>query len=107
MSSNRKGLKNIRTLRGQANKFRARTPQGALIELAQLAQKKARLRDEMERWQERIGQIQSKLRELDKTEKWLYRFVDASGGAPPGPSSRDKRSSPGVSPGFREVNVRY
>jgi len=106
MSSNKKGLKDIRTIRGQVGKFRARTPHGALIELAQLAQKKMRLHGEMKRWEERIGQIQSELKEIDKMEKWLYRFVDGSEVSSIA-SSPDKKSSPATPSGFQEMKIRY
>lgn len=106
MSSNRKGLESIRTTRSQVDRFRARTPHGALIELAQLAQKKVRLREEVKRWEERIKQIQSRLEEIDKMEKWLYEFVDGS--QPPSHSpSRGKKSSLPVPPGFDEMKIRY
>jgi len=103
---NRKGLDNIRTLRGQVDRFRARTPQGALIELARLAQKKVWLRGEMKRWQERIGQIQSKLEEINRMEKWLYRFVDESK-ASFCTSSEEEKSSPATPSGFHEMNIQY
>ncbi len=106
MSSNRKGFKDIRTIRSQVDRFRARTPQGALIELARLSQKKARLSDEMKRWQERINQIQSELEEIDKTEKWLYQSID-NRQLPSTVPLQGKKSSPPLPPGFHEMNIRY
>jgi len=98
--SNRKGLGDIRTLRGQVDKFRARTPQGALIELAQLASKKTRLRAEMKRWQQRIKQIQSILEEINKIEKWLHKCVDGS-------EVSSLTSSPATPPDSHEMNIQY
>jgi len=106
MRPNKKGLKDIRTIRGRVGKFRARTPHGALIELAQLAQKKARLCGEMKRWEERIGQIQSELKEIDKMEKWLYGFVDGLEVSSV-TSSPGKKFSPATPSGFQEMKIRY
>jgi len=105
MSPNRKGMEDLRTLRGQVNRLRARTPHGALIELARLTQEKVRLCEEMKRWQERINQIQSRLEEIDKMKKWLYQFVDSP--EVPSASSQGKKSSPPVPPGFQEMKIRY
>lgn len=106
MSSDRKGLANIRTMRGHVDKFRAKTPQGALVELAQLAQEKIRLRDEMKRWGERIEQIQSRLKQINKMEKWLYRFVEGLE-VPSTASGQSEKSSPSLPPGFQEMSIRY
>lgn len=96
MATHRKGLKDIRTMRAQVSRFRAKTPYGALIQLAQLAQRRARLVDEMRRWEERIEQINSRLEEVGKIEKWLYGFVDPpgkfSGGNKDGKDERQFRS---------------
>jgi len=106
MSSNRKGMETLRSLRGQVNRFRAKTGHGALIELAQLAQEKARLCEEMKRWEKKIKQIQSRLEEIDKMKKWLYGFVDGSG-LPSGTPSQGKKSLQSVPPGSEEMNIRY
>jgi uncharacterized protein (DUF305 family) len=99
-------METLRSLRGQVNRFRAKTGHGALIELAQLAQEKARLCEEMKRWEKRIKQIQSRLEEIDKMKKWLYGFVDGSQ-APSAVTLRGKKSSPQVPPGCEEMNIRY
>jgi len=108
MRSSGKGLESVRTLRGQVSKFRIKTPAGALIELARLAQKKEQLRLERERWYGRIRKIQSELEEIDKSEIWLNQFVDdrqvPSATLLPGKS---KKSSPSVPAGFREMNIQY
>jgi len=108
MRSSGKGLESVRTLRGQVSKFRIKTPAGALIELARLAQKKEGLRLELERWYGRIRKIQSELEEIDKAEMWLHQLVDdrqvPSATLLPGKS---KKSSPSVPTGFHEMNIRY
>jgi len=106
MSPNRKGMETLRSLRGKVNRFRAKTPQGALIDLARLAQEKARLCEEMKRWEKRINRIQSRLEEIDKMKKWLYQFVDDNQ-APSGTPLQGKKSSLPVPPGFHEMNIRY
>ena len=108
MKSSGKGLESVRTLRGQVSKFRIKTPAGALIELARLAQKKEQLRLERERWYGRIRKIQSELEEIDKGEIWLNQFVDDR----QVPSAtllqgKSKKSSPSVPAGFDEMNIRY
>jgi len=106
MSSDRKGLESIRTLQGQVSRFRIKTPHGALIELARLAQKKEQLRMGLGRWQGRIRKIQSELEEIDKTEKWLRQFVDDRQ-VPSATRLQGKESSPSVPPGFHEMKIRY
>jgi hypothetical protein len=98
-------MKDLRSVRGQVNRLRAKTPQGALIELAQLAQERVRLCEEMKRWEKRTTQIQSRLEEIDKMKKWLYHFVD--GPEVPSASSQGKKPSPQVPPGFQEMKIRY
>jgi len=105
MSPNRKGMETLRSLRGKVNRFRAKTPQGALIDLARLAQEGVRLCEEMKRWQKRISQIEFRLEEIEKMKKWLYQFVDSP--EVPSASSQDKKSSPQVPPGFHEMKIRY
>jgi hypothetical protein len=106
MGSSRKGMEDLRSLRGQVNRFRAKTCHGALIELAQLAQEKLRLREEIKRWERRTKQIQSRLEEIGKMEKWLYQFVDGSQAASANQRQVKKSSSP-LPPGVREMNIQY
>ena len=108
MSSNRKGLESLRTLQGQVSRFRIKTPDRALIELARLAQKKEQLHMEIERWQGRIRKIQSELEEIDKTEIWLHQAADDRQ-VPPATllQGKSKKSSPSVPAGFHEMNIRY
>ncbi|MBE0478212.1 hypothetical protein IBX65_03700 [Candidatus Aerophobetes bacterium] len=106
MSSERKGIRNIRTLRGRVDKCRAKTPQGALIELAQLAQKKARLHKEMKRWEEKIKQINSELEQIATMEEWLYRFVDGLQ-VPSCIPSESKRTSQATSSHLHEMRIQY
>jgi len=76
------------------------------MELAQLAQKRIRLRGEARRWEKRIKQIQSRLEEIDKLEKWLHQFADGSK-APSAAALQSKESSSSTSPDFHEMNIQY
>lgn len=78
-----------RTLRSKVDKFKARTPQGALLELTRLTQEKMRLRQEMERWQTRMVEITKRLQEIAELEVWLYRLTEL-----PGVPTETERNTP-------------
>lgn len=107
----RKGLDNIRTVRNQVTRFRAQTPYGALIGLAQLAQEKDRLHVEKSNWEKRIQKIQERFREIAEMEEWLRAFADRDLSVhAPEQSSENKNSgnpSRRLPPGFTEVTVKY
>jgi hypothetical protein len=69
-----------KTLRNKVDRFKARTPQGALLELTRLTQEKMRLQEETKRWERRMAEIRSRLTEIAEMEVWLYRFVETPGG---------------------------
>ncbi|MBI3329472.1 MAG: hypothetical protein HYZ81_22560, partial [Nitrospinae bacterium] len=75
-----------------------------------LTQEKERLRQEMERWEKRSTEIQTRLKEIAEMETWLYRFVEP----PHWPEAEDTRQpiadEPGptpMGPGHNEVTLRY
>jgi hypothetical protein len=78
----RKGLESIKTIRAQVNKFKTRTPQGTLIELARLEIEKKRLREEMERLEKRSKRIETRLREIADMETCLYKLVENPDASP-------------------------
>jgi len=104
-----------KTLRSKVDKFKARTPQGALLELTRLTQEKERLREETARWERRMLEIRKRLGEIAAMEAWLYRFVESPfNESPRGPEEAD-RSSPAadgkrpvpILPDPNEMTIRY
>jgi hypothetical protein len=98
-----------KTLRSRVDK-RARTPQGALLELTGLTQERQRLRQEMERWEQRMGEIRSRLTEIAEMEAWLYRFVETP--EVPTEAERDAPTGDGKGPtpaplDLNELTFRY
>jgi len=105
-----RGFGKPKTLRNKLDRFKARTPTGALLELTRLTQEKERLRQEIGRWEKRFAEIQTRLNEIAEMETWLYRFVEP----PHWPEAEEKRQpiadEPGptaLGPGPNEVTLRY
>jgi hypothetical protein len=100
-----KRLEHIRTLRNQTSRFQAKTPNGAVMVLAQIAQEKQRLEQEKGNWQARICKIETRLKEIDRMETQLLAVASFSRGpAAEGPLVHASNSLP---PGFTEVTVKY
>ena len=99
-----------KTLRSKVDRFKARTPQGALLELTRLTQEKERLREERARWERRMVEIRNRLGEIAEMETWLYRFVDGAGG--PMEAERNTPTADGepptpAHPDPNEMTIRY
>jgi predicted nuclease with TOPRIM domain len=104
-----------KTLRNKVDRFKARTPQGALLELTRLTQEKMRLQEETKRWERRMAEIRSRLTEIAEMEVWLYRFIEnpfherpdapheAEGESP----AADGQRPPLALQGLNEVTIRY
>jgi hypothetical protein len=105
-----KRLEHIRTLRNQTSQSQAKTPHGAMMALAQIAQEKQRLGQERGTWARRIEKIDHRLEEIAGMEQQLLTVALAG---------NLKASSPGAAadglaglardlpPGFTEVTVKY
>lgn len=100
-----KRLEHIRTLRNQTSRFQAKTPNGAVMVLAQIAQEKQRLEQERGNWQARVHKIDARLKEIDRMEKQLLAVTTFNRG--PAEESQPAHDSNGLPPGFTEVTVRY
>ena len=100
-----KRLEHIRTLRNQTSRFQAKTPNGAVLVLAQTGHEKQRLEQERGHWQARIYKIETRLKEIDRMQQQLLTVANFSRcpavEGPPG------HASSGLPPGFTEVTVRY
>jgi hypothetical protein len=100
-----KRLEHIRTLRNQTSRFQAKTPNGAVMVLAQIAQEKQRLEQEKGNWEGRIRKIDARLKEIHRMEQQLYAVAgfpcsSADYAGTPGPSS-------GLPAGFTQMTVKY
>jgi septal ring factor EnvC (AmiA/AmiB activator) len=105
-----KRLEHIRTMRNQTSRSQAKTPHGAMMVLAQIAQEKQRLEQERGTWESRIQKIEKRLKEIAEMEQRLFAVALAGNG---------KASSKGAAanglaglatdlpPGFTEVTVKY
>ena len=100
----------LKTLRSKVDRFKARTPQGALLELTRLTQEKERLRQETARWERRMVEIRNRLGEIAEMEAWLYRFVERPGGPTEAgrntPTADGQRLTP-THPDLNEMTIRY
>jgi FtsZ-binding cell division protein ZapB len=100
-----KRLEHIRTLRNQTSRFQAKTPNGAVIVLAQVAQEKQRLEQEKSNWATRIRKIEGRLKEIKQMETQLLAVAHLH-------RRSAKRTDPaGLSgdlpPGVAELTMRY
>jgi hypothetical protein len=100
-----KRLEHIRTLRNCTSRLEAKTPQGAVTVLAQIAPEKRRLEHEKSNWGARIRKIEGRLKEIAQMEEQLlavagFKRSAAEEKEPAGPSSS-------LAPGFTEMTMRY
>lgn len=106
----RKRLEHIRTMRNQVSRFRAQSPHGALLSLAQLSYEKELLQQEKRNWAARMEKIEARLKEIAEREEWLHAMAH-SNTPPPGPGKRkgqENSANPGsLPPGFSELTVKY
>ncbi|MBI3327404.1 MAG: hypothetical protein HYZ81_11980 [Nitrospinae bacterium] len=110
MNITKKRLGSPKTLRNKVDTFKARTPQGALLEVTRLTQEKQRLREELERWEHRMAEIRNRLKEIAEMETWLYRFVERPGGqaeADTSPPIADGRRPVAAAADLSELILRY
>lgn len=99
-----------RTLRSKVDRTKARTPQGALLELTRLTQEKVRLRAEVTRWEQRLVEIRKRLQEIDAMETFLYRFVEPTEtnlAAGPTRSRPQPDGQESIAPDVYEVTLQY
>jgi hypothetical protein len=99
-----------RTLRSKVDRIKARTPQGALLELTRLTQEKMRLREEVARWERRLVEIRERLQDISAMETFLYRFIEPAGNTLlPTPDSAVPKTQEleSTAPDVHEVTVRY
>ncbi len=84
MSIERRGVTSLRTMAGLVDARRARTSQGALLELSMLEVEKTRLSSEMARAERRCADIRKRIAQINTKAQGLHRFVQqpASGAAP-------------------------
>jgi len=85
MASDRKGMRSIRTISGIQDRRRARTPAGALMEMAFLVHEKERLGKEIARWHARQAEITVRLEQIEERRRWLAKFCQD----PAAPSAAD------------------
>lgn len=105
-----KRLEHIRTLRNQTSRSQAKTPHGAMMALAQIAQEKQRLEQERGTWQKRIEKIDQRLQEIAGMQEPLLK-VALSGSGKTSPNGDAANGLAGLArdlpPGFTEVTVKY
>lgn len=68
-------LKDIKTMGSHINRLRARTPQGALVEMAALANERQRIEVELARSKKRAVEMRARLREIRERERFLSQFT--------------------------------
>ena len=71
----RHGLQDIKTVGRHINRLHARTPQGALVEMATLATERQRIQVELARSKKRSVEMRARLREIRKREQFLSQFT--------------------------------
>lgn len=100
-----KRLEHIRTLRNQTARMQAKTPGGAVMVLAQLAQEKHRLQQEKGNWETRVRKITARLKEIADMEQQLLSVANLLR-----PSEGEKARggfSSELPPGFTAAILRY
>lgn len=100
-----KRLDHIRTLRNCTSRLEAKTPEGAVTVLAQIAPEKRRLQQERGNWERRIQKIEARLKEIAGMEEQLLAVAGFERSAAEGKEPAGLCSS--LPPGFTEVTVRY
>mgnify|MGYP001106949990 FL=1 len=100
-----KRLEHIRTLRNQTARMQAKTPGGAVMVLAQLAQEKHRLQQEKGNWETRVHKIEARLKKIEEMEEQLLSVANllrtSRAGKPGAGLDRD------LPPGFTAAVLRY
>jgi hypothetical protein len=95
MGSVKRSLRSVKTVGALADRRRARTSAGALMELAGMANERKRLELEMDRLRRRGAEIDVRLAEIADKERRLYAFVKEP---PPdyvsGPTTSGAKSQP-------------
>jgi hypothetical protein len=106
-----KRLEHIRTLRNRASRFQAKTPHGAVMVLAQVAQEKQRLGQERGTWARRIEKIDKRLQEIAAMEDQLSALASLArvtgAHCRHGEEGNAAELVAGLPPGFTEVTVKY
>lgn len=81
MKYDRQTMRHIKTTSALLDGRRARSPGGALLELATLANERIRLRHELDRLARRRAEIDARLGEVADKERWLRSIAEqVSGG---------------------------
>ncbi len=96
----RRGLQDIKTVGRHINRLHARTPQGALVEMATLATERERIQVELARSKKRAVEMRARLREIRKREQFLSQFTRLRA-APLRPLEAKKESR------FAELTLQY
>ncbi|MGD0201416.1 MAG: hypothetical protein ABSD27_11760 [Bryobacteraceae bacterium] len=105
-----KRLEHIRTLGNLTSRSQAKTPHGAMMTLAQIAQEKQRLEQERGNWEKRLEKIDHRLQEIAGMEEQLLRVALAGHGKA---FTRGAAANclaglaTDLPPGFTEVTVKY
>ncbi len=73
-------LKDIKTMGSHINRMRARTPQGALVEMTALANEWQRIQIELAHSKKRSAQMRARLREIRERERFLSQFTRLGAG---------------------------
>ena len=106
-----KRLEHIRTLRNRASQFQAKTPHGAVMVLAQIAQEKQRLGQERGTWARRIEKIDKRLQEIASKQDQLSALANLAPATNAhcwhGEEGHAADLVAGLPPGFKEVTVKY
>lgn len=98
-------LEHIRTLRNQTSRFQAKTANGAVMVLAQIAQEKQRLQQEKKNWEARIRKIEARLRDIDGMEEQLLAVANFHRASAEGSGAANV--SDNLPSGFTELTVKY
>lgn len=99
MSTERRGVTNLRTMAGLVDSRRSRTSYGALLELSMLEMEKQRLTIEMQRAERRSADIRKRISEIDTKSQRLHLFVEKPAMAAAGLATADPFPSHSVPQG--------
>ena len=104
MAAGRKNLRSIKTMGRLMDRRRARTPAGALLEIASLAYEKERLNKELAAGRRRQGEIEQHLLDIADKEIFLQAFIKNQ--ELPRPSNTTNADTPDL-PRFKKQGLRY
>lgn len=76
MTTDKRGVQQIKTMGGIVDGRRTRTSAGALLELSMLEMERQRLMKEMQRTERRCTEIRARVAEIETKQVRLQRFVD-------------------------------